>query len=75
MDKCNLDFLEKTVNRFSDEELNTLQAYCDLFDTSLDEICYLVFKELSEMYNKSYSYECMLLNRAIQRLLCPGGAL
>lgn len=47
MDKCNLYFLEKTVNRFSDDDLNNLQDICDLFDTSLDEICYVLFKELA----------------------------
>lgn len=69
MDKCNLEFLEKTVNRFSDEELNNLQVYCDVFDTSLDEICFVILKELSLPVP---TWESTHLDKAIQSLLGMG---
>lgn len=72
MEKCNLDFLEITVNRFSDDDLNNLQEICDLFDTSLDEICYVIFKELALSVP---TYEQIYLFSVIHNLLWCGGAL
>lgn len=69
MDKCNLDFLAKNVNLFTDKELNNLQSYCDVFDTSLNEICFLILKELSLPVP---TWESCYIDRVIQSLLKMG---
>lgn len=56
--------------KFSTCELDLLQDYCNISNTSLYEIVYVVLKTICS--NKKFSYEYFLINRALQRILNKG---